>query len=123
MVGAERRQNTTQGAEGGKADRSDPAEGGGGGAVNRPEADPVGGRTPGRRSGGDGKAEAERLERRAVGALERRSHAWKGGRSERPSGEQSNACKGGRLVGASSKQILLGAKAESLYITLIILQG
>lgn len=55
------------------------------------------------RSGGGGKAENERLQRRSGGALERRSHACKGGRSERPSGEQANACKGGRLVGASKQ--------------------
>ena len=46
MVGAERRQNTTQGAERSKAEQSDPAKGGGGGAVNRPAADPAAGRTP-----------------------------------------------------------------------------
>lgn len=33
-------------SEGGKADQSDPAEGGGGGAVIRPAADPAAGRTP-----------------------------------------------------------------------------
>lgn len=88
MVGAERRQNTTQGAEGGKADQSDPAEGGGGGAVNRPAADPAVGRTPAkavgrRRESGErtpakavGRsvgAEVARLQRRAVGATKRRT--------------------------------------------------
>ena len=93
MVGAERRQNTTQGAEGGKADQSDPAKGGGGGAVHRHTADPVGGRTP----------------ERAVGR-------------RRESGERTPA-KAGDWSERPSKQILLGANAESLYITLIILQG
>ena len=94
MVGAERRQNTTQGAEGGKADQSDPAKGGGGGAVNRPDADPAAGRTPAKAGGRSDQAENKRTPAKAVD--------W----SERP-----------------SKQILLGAKAESSYITLIILQG
>ena len=99
MVGAERRQNTTQGAEGGKADQSDPAEGGGGGAVNRPAADPAGGRTPAKAVG------------RSVGAEVARA---KLGRSERPSGEQANACKGGRLVGAFAKKYFPVAKGGGI---------
>ena len=88
MVGAERRQNTIQGAERSKAEQSDPAEGGGGGAVNRPAADPAAGRTPAkavgrRRESGErtpakavGRsvgAEVARLQRRAVGATKRRT--------------------------------------------------
>lgn len=88
MVGAERRQNTTQGAERSKAEQSDPAKGGGGGAVNRPAADPAAGRTPAkaggrRRESGErtpakavGRsvgAEVARLQRRAVGATKRRT--------------------------------------------------
>ena len=90
MVGAERRQNTTQGAEGGKADQSDPAEGGGGGAVNRPVADPVGGRTP-------AKAVGRRREKR-------RSNACKGGRAERWSGGRTPGKAGGRSDQAENKR-------------------
>lgn len=90
-------------SEGGKADQSDPAKGGGGGAVIRPAADPVGGRTPAKAVGRRRESGERTPKGRAVGALERRSHACKGGRSERPSGEQANACKGGRLVGASNQ--------------------
>lgn len=113
MVGAERRQNTTQGAERSKAEQSDPAKGGGGGAVNRPAADPAAGRTPAKAVGRrreSGERTPAKAVGRSVGAEVARA---KLGRSERPSGEQTNACKGGRLGGASSKQILLGAKAES----------
>lgn len=101
MVGAERRQNTTQGAERSKAEQSDPAEGGGGGAVNRPAADPAAGRTPAKAGGRrreSGERTPERAGGRSVGAEVARA---KLGRSERPSGEQANACKGGRLVGAN----------------------
>ena len=105
MVGAERRQNTTQGAEGGKADQSDPAEGGGGGAVNRPAADPAGGRTPAkaggrRRESGErtpakavGRsvgAEVARLQRRAVGATKRRTNERLQRRSVGRSVKQTN---------------------------------
>lgn len=76
-----------------------------------------------RRSGGGGKAENERLQRRAGGALERRSHAWKaGGRSDQAENNRTPA-KAGDWSERPSKQILLGANAESSYITLIILQG
>lgn len=115
MVGAKRRQNTTQGAEGGKADQSDPAKGGGGGAVNRPAADPAGGRTP-------AKAVGRRREKRRPNACKGgRAERWsggrtpKGGRSERPSGEQANACKGGRLVGAFAKKYFPVAKGGGVY--------
>ena len=76
-----------------------------------------------RRSGGDGKAENERLQRRSGGALERRSHEQSsGGRSDQAENKRTPA----KAVGWAerpSKQILLGANAESSYITLIILQG
>ena len=103
MVGAERRQNTTQGAERSKAEQSDPAEGGGGGAVNRPAADPAGGRTPAKAVGRrreSGERTPAKAVGRSVGAEVARA---KLGRAERPSGEQANACKGGRLVGASKQ--------------------
>lgn len=103
MVGAERRQNTTQGAERSKAEQSDPAKGGGGGAVNRPAADPAAGRTPAKAVGRrreSGERTPAKAVGRSVGAEVARA---KLGRSERPSGEQANACKGGRLVGASKQ--------------------
>ena len=76
-----------------------------------------------RRAVGGGTAEAERLERRSVGAEERRSHAWKaGGRSDKAENNRTPA-KAGDWSERPSKQILLGAYAESSYITLIILQG
>ena len=103
MVGAERRQNTTQGAERSKAEQSDPAEGGGGGAVNRPAADPAAGRTPAKAVGRrreSGERTPAKAVGRSVGAEVARA---KLGRSERPSGEQTNACKGGRLGGASKQ--------------------
>lgn len=86
MVGAERRHRHLPWSEGGKADQSDPAEGGGEGAVIRPEADPAEGRTP----------------------------AKAGGR-RRESGEQANACKGGRLVGAFAKKYFPVAKGGGVY--------
>lgn len=103
MVGAERRQNTTQGAERSKAEQSDPAKGGGGGAVHRPAADPAAGRTPAKAVGRrreSGERTPAKAVGRSVGAEVARA---KLGRSERPSGEQANACKGGRLVGASKQ--------------------
>ena len=66
MVGAERRQNTTQGAERSKAEQSDPAEGGGEGAVIRPEADPAEGRTPAK-AGGRRRYSGGRTPAKAVG--------------------------------------------------------
>lgn len=103
MVGAERRQNTTQGAERSKAEQSDPAKGGGGGAVNRPAADPAGGRTPAK-AGGRRRESGERTPAKAGGrSVGAEVARLEGGRSERQSGEQSNACKGGRLVGASKQ--------------------
>lgn len=76
-----------------------------------------------RRSGGGGKAENERRQRRSGGALERRSHAWKaGGRSDQAENKRTPA-KAVDWSERPSKQILLGANAESSYITLIILQG
>ena len=68
-----------------------------------------------RRAGGGGKAENERLQRRSGGATKRRSHACKGGRSERLSGEQANACQGGRLGGAFAKKYFPVAEGGGVY--------
>lgn len=115
MVGAERRQNTTQGAERSKAEQSDPAEGGGGGAVNRPGADPAVGRTPAK-AVGRRRESGERTPAKAVGRSAGAEVARaKLGRSERPSGEQANACKGGRLVGAFAKKYFPVAKGGGVY--------
>ena len=76
---------------------------GGGGAVIRPEADPAVGRTPAKAVGRrreSGERTPAKAVGRSVGAEVARA---KLGRSERPSGEQANACKGGRLVGASNQ--------------------
>lgn len=121
MVGAERRQNTTQGAEGGKADQSDPAEGGGGGAVNRPAADPAGGRTPAKAVGRrreSGERTPVKAGGRSVGAEVARA---KLGRSERPSGEQSNACKAVDWSEHLSKKVLpRSQRRRGLYITQVM---
>lgn len=115
MVGAERRQNTTQGAERSKAEQSDPAEGGGVGAVNRPAADPAAGRTPAK-AGGRRRESGERTPAKAVGrSVGAEVARAKLGRSERPSGEQANACKGGRLVGAFAKKYFPVAKGGGVY--------
>ena len=90
--------------------------------IATPPTPPEVARPKGRAVGG-GKAEAERLERRAVVALERRSNAWKAvGRSDQAENNRTPA-KAGDWSERPSKQILLGAYAESSYITLIILQG
>lgn len=79
-----------------------------------------------------------RLQRRAVGGGKAENERPKGGRSERRSGGRTPGKAGGRSDQAENKrtpakagdwserpikQILLGANAESSYITLIILQG
>ena len=112
MVGAERRHSTTRGAEGGKADQSDPAEGGGGGAVIRPAADPAAGRTPAKAVGRrreSGERTPAKAVGRSVGAEVARA---KLGRSERPSGERTPK---GRAVGAFAKKYFPVAKGGGVY--------
>lgn len=121
MVGAERRQNTTQGAEGGKADQSDPAEGGGGGAVNRPAADPAGGRTPAKAVGRRRESGERTPKGRAVGALERRSHEQSsGGRSDQAENKRTPAKAVDWSERLSKKVLPRSQRRRGLYITQVM---